>query len=118
MTARFEPDSREKRSGRVPEGPAHARKGSLGQTLKRTFAEFKEDELTDRAAATPTISMIPALPLLLVMLSIGPLNVSTADAGPAELTTSVRAFVIRAGSKTSPTIETSAISAGKIESTP
>ena len=41
MSARFERDSREKRSGRVPEGPAHARKGSRWQTLKRTFAEFK-----------------------------------------------------------------------------
>ena len=66
----------------------------------------------------PTISMIPAVPLLCVSVWIGPLNVSTADAGPTELTTSVSAFVIRAGSKTSPTIEISAISAGKIESTP
>jgi membrane protein len=32
-------------------GPAHPREGSLGQTLKRTFTEFKEDQLTDRAAA-------------------------------------------------------------------
>ena len=56
----------------------------------------------------PTISMIPALPLLLVMLSIGPLKVSAADDGPTELTTSVSACAIRAGSKTSPTIETSA----------
>ena len=46
----------------------------------------------------PTISMIPAVPLLLVMLSIGPLKVSTADDGPTELTTSVSACVIRAGS--------------------
>ena len=31
----------EKRSGRRPEGPAHARKGSLVQTLKRTATEFQ-----------------------------------------------------------------------------
>jgi len=30
----------EKRSGRRPEGPAHPRKGSLVQTLKRTVTEF------------------------------------------------------------------------------
>ena len=37
----------EKRMGRRPEGPAHPRKGGIVQTLKRTIAEFKEDELTD-----------------------------------------------------------------------
>jgi membrane protein len=40
-----------KRSGRRPEGPAHASKGSALQTLKRTFTEFSEDNLTDSAAA-------------------------------------------------------------------
>ncbi len=42
----------------------------------------------------PTISSSPAVPLLLVISSIGPLNVSTADAGPIEEMTSVSAFVI------------------------
>ena len=35
-------DSGEKRSGRRPEGPPHARKGSLFQTAKRTLSEFKK----------------------------------------------------------------------------
>ena len=70
------------------------------------------------AETMPTISRIPAVPLLFVMPSIGPLNVSTADAGPTLLTTSVSALVTVAGSPTRPTIETSAISAGKIDSTP
>ena len=70
MSARFERDSREKRSGRVPEGPAHARKGSLGQTLKRTFAEFKEDELTDRAAALTYYGVLSIFPALIALVSI------------------------------------------------
>ena len=37
--------------------------------------------------------MIPAAPPLDVTDSIGPLNVSTADAGPSEPMTSVRNFV-------------------------
>jgi hypothetical protein len=67
--------------------------------------------------AIPTIRRTPALPRLLVISSIGPLNVSTAEAGPIELTMSVRALVTVFGSPTRPTIETSAISAGKIPST-
>jgi membrane protein len=70
MTARFERDSQEKRSGRIPEGPAHARKGSLGQTLKRTFAEFKEDELTDRAAALTYYGVLSIFPALIALVSI------------------------------------------------
>jgi len=45
----------EKRSGRRPEGSAHARNGSLGQTLKRTLTEFSEDELTDLEARAATL---------------------------------------------------------------
>lgn len=41
----------QKRSGRRSEGPAHARKASAVQTLKRTVTEFQEDNLTDWAAA-------------------------------------------------------------------
>jgi membrane protein len=68
--ARLERDSREKRSGRVPEGPAHARKGSLVQTLKRTFTEFKEDELTDRAAALTYYGVLSIFPALIALVSI------------------------------------------------
>lgn len=39
-----------KSSGRQPKGPAHPRKGSAVQTVKRTVTEFQEDNLTDWAA--------------------------------------------------------------------
>jgi membrane protein len=70
MTARFGREGGEKRSARAPEGPAHARKGSLGQTLKRTFAEFKEDELTDRAAALTYYGVLSIFPALIALVSI------------------------------------------------
>jgi membrane protein len=63
-------DSREKRSGRIPEGPAHAREGSLGQTLKRTFTEFTEDELTDRAGALTYYAVLSIFPALIALVSI------------------------------------------------
>jgi membrane protein len=60
----------EKTSGRRPEGPAHARKGSLGQTLKRTLTEFKEDELTDQAAALTYYAVLSIFPALIALVSI------------------------------------------------
>ena len=60
----------EKRSGRVPEGPAHKRTGGLMQTLKRTIAEFKEDELTDRAAALTYYAVLSIFPALIALVSI------------------------------------------------
>jgi membrane protein len=60
----------DKRSGRLPQGPAHARKGSLAQTLKRTVAEFKEDELTDRAAALTYYGVLSIFPALIALVSI------------------------------------------------
>jgi membrane protein len=59
-----------KRSGRRPEGPAHARKGSLMQTLKRTVTEFSEDNLTDSAAALTYYAVLSIFPALLAMVSI------------------------------------------------
>ena len=59
-----------KRSGRQPEGPAHARKGSLMQTLKRTVTEFSEDNLTDSAAALTYYAVLSIFPALLAMISI------------------------------------------------
>jgi hypothetical protein len=45
MSSQFERDSGEKRSRRLPAGPAHARKGSLGQTLKpRPYHPRKEPD--------------------------------------------------------------------------
>ena len=60
---------------------------------------------------------MPALPLLLVTFWIGSFSVSAADDGPMELTMSVSSVVIVCGSPTSPTIDTSAMMAGKIDST-
>jgi membrane protein len=63
-------DGREKRAGRRPEGPEHAGKGSLVQTLKRTMTEFSEDELTDRAAALTYYGVLSIFPALIAMVSI------------------------------------------------
>jgi membrane protein len=61
---------REKRSARRPEGPAHKRKGSLVQTLKRTMTEFSEDQLTDRAAALTYYAVLSIFPALIALVSI------------------------------------------------
>ena len=60
----------QKRSARRPEGPAHARKGVLVQTLKRTMTEFSEDNLTDSAAALTYYAVLSIFPALLAMISI------------------------------------------------
>jgi membrane protein len=62
--------SQEKRSGRMPQGPAHARKGSFWQTLRRTWTEFTEDELTDRAAALTYYGVLSIFPALIALASI------------------------------------------------
>jgi membrane protein len=59
-----------KRSGRQPEGPAHARKGSAVQTLKRTMTEFSEDNLTDSAAALTYYAVLSIFPALIALISI------------------------------------------------
>jgi membrane protein len=63
-------DTTDDRSWRAPEGPPHPRKGSLGQTLKRTVTEFKEDNLTDRAAALTYYSVLSIFPALIALVSI------------------------------------------------
>src|SRR4051794_38905048 len=70
MNAPVEQDTQEKRSGRVLAGPAHARQGSLMQTLKRTLTEFKEDELTDRGAALTYYAVLSIFPALIALVSI------------------------------------------------
>ena len=55
---------------RGPTGPAHEKKGSLGQTLKRTATEFKEDNLTDRAAALTYYSVLSIFPAMIALVSI------------------------------------------------
>ena len=56
--------------GTIQKGPPHARKGSLIQTLKRTFTEFKEDELSDRAAALTYYGVLSIFPALIALVSI------------------------------------------------
>jgi membrane protein len=63
-------DSGQKRSGRRPEGPAHARKGSIMQTMKRTLSEFSEDNLTDSAAALTYYAILSIFPALLALVAI------------------------------------------------
>jgi membrane protein len=60
----------EKRSGRRPEGPPHPRKASTAQTLKRTLTEFKEDNLTDAAAALTYYSVLSIFPALIALVAI------------------------------------------------
>lgn len=80
-TGEFEPSSdddeltasdgdEQKRSGRRPEGPAHAREGSVFQTVKRTLTEFSEDNLTDAAAALTYYAILSIFPALLALVSI------------------------------------------------
>ncbi|MEU5839795.1 YihY/virulence factor BrkB family protein [Streptomyces diacarni] len=61
---------REKTSGRRPEGPAHQRRGGLGPTLKRTLAEFKEDNLSDSAAALTYYAVLSIFPALIALISL------------------------------------------------
>ena len=70
MTRSVDTDTDTKRSGRQPEGPAHARKGSALQTLKRTISEFSEDNLTDFAAALTYYAVLSIFPALIALVSI------------------------------------------------
>ena len=62
--------------------------------------------------------MIPAVPWLEVIDSIGPEKVSAAELGPICVTMSVICRVVVCGSPNNPRIETSAISAGNSDSRP
>jgi membrane protein len=62
--------TQEKTVAREPEGPAHPRKGGVVQTLKRTVAEFQEDNLTDWAAALTYYAVLSIFPCLLVLVSL------------------------------------------------
>ena len=70
MAESSETRTEEKRSGRRPEGPAHPRKGGVVQTVKRTVAEFKEDNLTDFAAALTYYAVLSIFPALIALVSI------------------------------------------------
>ncbi|MEV8565318.1 YihY/virulence factor BrkB family protein [Streptomyces sp. NPDC051322] len=60
----------EKTSGRRPEGPPHTKTGSLGQTLRRTLTEFKEDNLSDSAAALTYYAVLSIFPALIALVSL------------------------------------------------
>ena len=74
-------------------------------------------EAVHSAAATPTMSRMPVVPLPWARLAIGSLNVCAAEAGPIELTRLVSSLVIVCGFPTRPTRAIIATSAGKIDST-
>jgi membrane protein len=58
------------RDNGAPDSPAKLPKGSWGGVLKRTVREFKEDNLTDWAAALTYYGVLSIFPLLLVLVSV------------------------------------------------
>ncbi|MFB9388373.1 YihY/virulence factor BrkB family protein [Streptomyces coeruleoprunus] len=52
------------------EGPAHVLKHSWGAVLKRTVKEFREDNLTDWAAALTYYGVLAIFPAMLALLSL------------------------------------------------
>jgi membrane protein len=58
------------RDNDAPDSPAKLPKGSWGGVLKRTVGEFKEDNLTDWAAALTYYGVLSIFPLLLVLVSV------------------------------------------------
>ncbi|WP_405650531.1 YihY/virulence factor BrkB family protein [Streptomyces sp. RK9] len=55
---------------RAPDAPAKLPKGAWGQVLKGTLKEFKDDELTDRAAALTYYGILSLFPALLALVSL------------------------------------------------
>ena len=55
---------------RAPDGPTDLGGGSWGAVLKRTFREFKEDNLTDWAAALTYYGILSIFPMLIVLVSL------------------------------------------------
>ncbi|MBI5105869.1 MAG: YihY/virulence factor BrkB family protein [Solirubrobacterales bacterium] len=81
-------------SGRDPQSPAQLSKPTWKETLKRTFKEFKEDNLTDWAAALTYYGVLALFPAIIALVSIlglvGPSatqplldNLATLAPGPA-----------------------------------
>ena len=59
----------EQRADYAPEGTTATGTGTVA-TLKRTIAEFKDDELLDRAAALTFFALLSLFPALLVMVAL------------------------------------------------
>ena len=71
----------EKASGDAPKGPTDLSKGSWMAALKRTVKAFKEDKLTDWAAALTYYGVLAIFPALLVVVSVlGLIGQSATDA--------------------------------------
>ncbi len=62
------PDPRAER--KAPDGPTEMGKKSWWAVLRRTVAEFKDDELADRAAALTYYGVLALFPALLVLVSL------------------------------------------------
>src|SRR2546426_2634027 len=54
----------------APESPTDLRKGGWWSVLKRTVKEFREDDLTDWAAALTYYTILALFPALIVLASI------------------------------------------------
>src|SRR5687767_12301013 len=70
--SRTREDSTTTRDGQpfAPETPSDLRARSWGAVLKRTVTEFKEDNLTDWAAALTYYGILSIFPALLALVSI------------------------------------------------
>jgi membrane protein len=55
---------------RTPEGPTDLEGGSWTDVLKRTIREFKEDNLTDWAAALTYYGILSIFPMLIALISV------------------------------------------------
>jgi membrane protein len=64
---------------RQPDDPTDLTKPSWFATLKRTFREFKEDDLTDWAAALTYYAVLSMFPALIALISIASLVVPAQD---------------------------------------
>jgi membrane protein len=68
-------------NGSAPDSPTDIKGRSWGKVLKRTFKEFRKDNLTDWAAALTYYGVLALFPALIALVSIvGLLGQSTVDA--------------------------------------
>src|SRR6476646_5374454 len=68
-------------NGDAPNNPTEIRGRGWGAVLKRTFKEFREDNLTDWAAALTYYAVLALFPALIALVSIvGLLGQSTINA--------------------------------------
>jgi membrane protein len=65
-----ERDERDRRDDQAPEGPTDLGSGSKWGVLKRTVSEFREDNLTDWAAALTYYGVLAIFPALLALVSV------------------------------------------------